>query len=354
MNKQNSRLPEVTVILCSRNGMPYLGEQIRSILNQEGQEGAGPEAGDGKENGLFRLRLVISDDVSDDGSVDVARAAAAAYPDRVRFIGRRKPSGGAALHFMTVLKKLKEEQSGQDAPVYWMFSDQDDVWHPDKIRESLAAMEAAESLHGSGTPVLLHCDMRIVNKYGRQLSPSYVRYQGMSPERNRLSQLLVQNNVTGGAMMMNGPLVSLLASKPVPEHMVMHDHWIALTAAAFGKIVFLDRALYDYRQHQTNVLGAAKGGLFREVLGRFGLFRKDGKTKKDMDAHSRSVYDALFRQAAEFGRQYGKELSQENRKLLSVFVRMRKAGRLVKIAAILRYGFTFNRLHRTVGECLFL
>ena len=73
-----------------------------------------------------------------------------------------------------------------------------------------------------------------------------------------------------------------------------------------------------------------------------------------MDRHSLDVYTALFRQAAEFGRQYGKELTPKQLKMLRAFVGLRKKSRPAKIFTILRYGFTFNRLHRTAGECLFL
>ena len=36
----------------------------------------------------------------------------------------------------------------------------------------------------------------------------------------------------------------------------MHDHWFALTAAAFGKIVFVKKTTMCYRQHQKNFYGA--------------------------------------------------------------------------------------------------
>ena len=47
-------------------------------------------------------------------------------------------------------------------------------------------------------------------------------------------------------------------------------------------------------------------------------------------------------------------MSPEQRKMLLTFVSLRKMNRAQKAAAILKYGFTFNRLHRTVGECLFM
>ena len=36
----------------------------------------------------------------------------------------------------------------------------------------------------------------------------------------------------------------------------MHDSWLALVAAAFGAIGFVDRPLVRYRQHAGNVVGA--------------------------------------------------------------------------------------------------
>ena len=371
----------VNVILCSRNGEKYLRAQIESILKQTEPS----------------VRLLLSDDASTDKTREIEQEYAEQYPDRVRVRFRTTPSGGAARHFFLALQYYAGETgdgslspdrrkaaAGRTEPggaassgssQYYMFADQDDIWHPDKVEKTLAAMKEAEaSAEAAGktdtalcpAPVLVHCDMRVVDEEGQEIAPSYVKYQQMSPERCGLNQLLVQNNVTGGALMMNEALVQLILSRPVPRRAVMHDHWIALAAAAFGKIVFLDEALYDYRQHGTNVLGASKGSRVREVLDRLGLFRKDGKTKKEMDRHSASVYEALFRQAAEFGRLYGTPagvevsaaaemvLSPEQRKMLLAFVSLQKMNRAQKAAAILKYGFTFNRLHRTVGECLFM
>ena len=356
----------VNVILCSRNGEKYLRAQIESILKQTEQS----------------VRLLISDDVSSDRTQEIEREYAEQYPERVKVRFRTVPSGGAARHFFLALQYFAEETgdgslspsgqspSGQSpSGQYYMFADQDDIWHPDKVEKTLAAMREAEAAAACSLPLLVHCDMRVVDEEEQEIAPSYVKYQQMSPERCGLNQLLVQNNVTGGAMMMNEALVRLILSRPIPRHAVMHDHWIALAAAAFGKVIFLDEALYDYRQHGSNVLGAAKGSRVREVLDRLGLFRKDGKTKKEMDRHSASVYEALFRQAAEFGRQYetpaGRReekkdqgtstvLSPEQRKMILAFVSMRKMNRAQKTATILKYGFTFNRLHRTAGECLFM
>ena len=323
----------IEVLLCSRNGERYIREQAESILAPEGPE----------------LRLRVSDDCSTDGTIGIVRELAEHFPGRVSFVRRSEPTGGAARHFLTALRETDLSEAR-----YVMLSDQDDVWHPDKAGKTLSAMLEAEKTCGSDTPLLVHCDMRVVDEALGEIAPSYARYQKMSPERTKLCQLLVQNNVTGGALMANTALLKLVKEKPVPEHALMHDHWLALIAAAFGRIVYIDEALYDYRQHGANVLGAEKGGMLREVLGRLGLFRKDGLTKADMDERSGRVYAALFSQAAEFGKLYRDELSEKDLGTLQAFLRLRLQSRPVKIFNILRYGFTFNRLHRTAGECLFL
>ena len=124
-----------------------------------------------------------------------------------------------------------------------------------------------------------------------------------------------------------------------------------LVAAAFGKIGFLDRALYDYRQHGDNVLGAKKGGALSEMKRRLGL---SGESLKEMNEKSGAAYRALFLQAEEFRRQYGKELPAEAKKTLDDFLALQHKTRIGKAVGILRGGFTFNLPHRTLGELLFL
>ena len=237
-----------------------------------------------------------------------------------------------------------------------MLSDQDDVWLPDKVEKTLARMQADEAAcrvagetHAS---ILVHCDSRIVDRALREIAPSFVAYQKMTPSRAKLQQLLVQNNVVGGALMMNRALAERITE--IPAHCVMHDQWIALVASAFGHIDFVPESLYLYRQHGDNVLGAGKGSRIMEILGRFGIGRKDGKTKAEMDAHSQSVYREMFLQAESFRRCFDAELSTKQKHLLDEFTAIPKRSRLGKICTILRYGFTYNLFHRTVGECLFI
>lgn len=325
----------VTVLLCTYNGAAYVRAQLQSILDQTVQD----------------LHVVVSDDGSTDETLSIVEAMAAAHPGRITILRQDPPTGSAQRHFLKLLV-----ERAYDMADYIMLSDQDDVWLPEKVEKTLARMQADEAAcRAAGevnASILVHCDSRIVDRALREIAPSFVAYQKMTPSRCRLRQLLVQNNVVGGALMMNRALAERITE--IPAHCVMHDQWIALVASAFGHIDFVPESLYLYRQHGDNVLGAGKGSRIMEILGRFGIGRKDGKTKAEMDAHSQNVYREMFLQAECFRNCFDAELSVQQKHLLDEFTAIPKRNRLGKICTILRYGFTYNLFHRTVGECLFI
>lgn len=325
----------VTVLLCTYNGAAYVRAQLQSILDQTVQD----------------LHVVVSDDGSTDETLSIVEAMAAAHPGRITILRQDPPTGSAQRHFLKLLV-----ERAYDAADYIMLSDQDDVWLPEKVEKTLARMQADEAAcraaGEANASILVHCDSRIVDRALREIAPSFVAYQKMTPSRCQLQQLLVQNNVVGGALMMNRALAERITE--IPAHCVMHDQWIALIASAFGHIDFVPESLYLYRQHGDNVLGAGKGSRIMEILGRFGIGRKDGKTKAEMDAHSQNVYREMFLQAECFRSCFDAELSVQQKHLLDKFTAIPKQNRLGKICTILRYGFTYNLFHRTVGECLFI
>lgn len=141
-----------------------------------------------------------------------------------------------------------------DAP-YLLFCDQDDVWKEDKIEKSLNAMVEGEITYGQKTPLLVHTDLEVVDSTLHQINPSFTRYAGLHPTRKPFfDRLLHRNFVTGCTVMINHSLKQL--STPLPSDCVMHDWWIALCAAAFGEILYLDEPSVCYRQHGGNTLGA--------------------------------------------------------------------------------------------------
>ena len=121
-------------------------------------------------------------------------------------IYREKPSGGAEHHFLQLLS----EADGR----YVMLSDQDDVWLPEKMRLLYNEIQKMEEKWGDHMPILLHSDMEVVDEDKNRIADSYFTYQKISPERTKLCQELVQNNVTGGAVIMNQAMLSYFKQIP--------------------------------------------------------------------------------------------------------------------------------------------
>lgn len=338
----------ITVLTAAYNGEMYIREQMDSILGQT-CEG---------------IRIVVSDDCSSDKTPDILAEYVEKYPDRVAVIRRREPSGGAARHFLGLLSMMARMGRGDEEKMgaalipelcpdaagqlrdmarsaYFMLSDQDDVWLPDKAQTLLLRMEEMEQTVGREMPILVHSDLKVVDRELNCISPSFFQYQKISPERTSLPQLLVQNNVTGGAVLFNRPLLALLERSP--GSCLMHDSWLALVAACFGRIGWVDQPLYLYRQHGDNALGAEKG----DNLEGAGQRLKDG-------AGARENYRKMFGQAASLLEVYSDRLSENQKKILTEFTKIPRRSRLGKMYAILRYGFTKNTRLRTLGQLLFI
>jgi glycosyltransferase involved in cell wall biosynthesis len=124
-------------------------------------------------------------------------------------------------------------------------ADQDDEWRPDKLA----------SLHGGFGPrtTLVYSDMRLVRPDGTVLSPTY--WASRRNNYSNFASLLLANTVTGAASMFRRELLDVLLPFPPAFGDAFHDHWLSCVALACGEMRFVDRPLYDYVQHQGNVVG---------------------------------------------------------------------------------------------------
>jgi glycosyltransferase involved in cell wall biosynthesis len=238
--------PSVQVLMATYNGHDYLPAQLDSLMQQHG----------------VVVSLLVRDDGSGDDTRAIIDAYALRYPGQIARI-ESADRLGAAGSFYALLRA-----STQD---YIAFCDQDDVWDADKLAVLLARLKSLEALHGSSTPLLVHSDLRVVDADLTPIADSMWAHGGINPERNGLVDLLFQNTVTGCATLVNRALV--LRATPAQPVTVMHDHWLALHAAALGHIGVERRALIRYRQHGRNVVGARHGwlrGMSQQIRKRLG------------------------------------------------------------------------------------
>ncbi|WP_408069578.1 glycosyltransferase family 2 protein [Butyrivibrio sp. JL13D10] len=327
----------IAILMCTYNGEKYIQEQIDSILSQTCKD----------------YILYISDDGSTDTTVEITKKYAETYPDKVKLIHLNQLHNGACMHFL----KAMQEPIIMEAD-YVMFSDQDDIWHPDKVEVTLKAMQDLEQEKydaGNGVktdiPLLVHCDARLMDNNKTIYSPSFTEYANLNQSKATFSHLLVQNTVTGAAMMMNKALTQKLTR--IPEKSMMHDHWIALVAATFGEIKFIDKQLYDYRQHIENVLGANKGGLYEEVIGFWGGRAEKKRKRKEVREQVRQNYANMIYQAQELNRIYGDALPKDKQNILHSFISIPQKNAIARVYTILRHNITCDNWYRVIGQCSF-
>lgn len=230
--------PRIAILLPTWNGERFLRAQVDSLLAQDYPD----------------FIIVCRDDGSRDASPAIIAEYAARQPQRFHVVPADGRNLGASGSFGFLLGYVLAHKAELGLSSAWVMpSDQDDVWHRDKLRRSMARMQALEAAH-PGLPLLVHGDLEVVDESLVSIAPSFVRYQGLQPLRNSFARLLVSNTVTGCTALCNEAL--LRRALPIPAAAVMHDWWLALVAGAFGRLSFIDEPLLLYRQHGANTIGA--------------------------------------------------------------------------------------------------
>ncbi len=301
------RLPAVDVCLATYNGGPFLEAQLASLWAQTDQD----------------FRILARDDGSSDGTQAILAAQAKAYPERFILLTSASIGGGARGNFGALL-------AAASAP-YIACCDQDDVWESDHIAVLRCAMAALEVCHGRDVPLLVHSDLRVVDADLREISPSLWHFQHLDPGRTRLAPLLMQNVVTGCAMLANRACVQ--CSLPIPPECMMHDWWMTLVCAAFGALAATPEATVLYRQHWANALGAQR----RIDLPAYWRRLRDGGVLGP--AEFRASIDPNLAQGRAFLARYFYKLPSKAAGTVAAFAALETAGWWHRRWLVVRYGF---------------
>ncbi|MDO4266853.1 MAG: glycosyltransferase family 2 protein [Eubacteriales bacterium] len=312
----------ITVLMAVYQGKRYLEQQLDSILAQ-----------------TVPVQLWISDDGSDDGSRELLEQYRQWYPKQIFLHHRAKELRdsfpGAAGNFAWLLSLAAKDGRAE----YVMLSDQDDVWFNNKVKLMVRRMRQLEKGLGSQCPVLLHSDMEVVDEQLNRIHESFFQYAKCNPERTSFAELLVENPVTGGAVMMNRALLSLADN--LPRACFMHDWWLAMTASCFGVIDYINEPLYQYRQHDGNVLGAKRTGSAEDIRER--LFK--GRQVEEN-------YRRMIRQARAFGRQFGERMDGRQRMILNAFLALPYQSAAGRLQNIVRNRFFKSSRLQTAAMCV--
>jgi glycosyltransferase involved in cell wall biosynthesis len=202
--------------MATYNGEAYLKEQLDSVASQT----------------CLPDELIISDDHSTDGTVEIAKAFSrhAAFPVTL-FEGQQ--NRGYAKNFIFAI--------GHCSGDLIMPADQDDLWTENKI-ERLVQNAACCS-----EQVFSH-DIEIFSEPPKSIfHQSYYHYL-------RAQGFAVSVNIKGCSMAVRRSFIEAVGWPP-PSVNISHDVWLNLLATALGTRLCIEEQLLKHRLHQRNTSG---------------------------------------------------------------------------------------------------
>ena len=224
----------IEILLSTFNGEKYLEEQINSLFSQTRKD----------------WTLTIRDDGSSDGTLGIIKHYQDLYPGKIKLLNDQKGRLGSSLSFGVLLQEASSE--------YIMFCDQDDHWVPDKIEITYQRMLDL-SRNNPDTPLLVFTDLSTADETLEITEQSFMAHQKIYPEIiHDATKLLAMNVVPGCTMMINQ--FSKKFVLPIPASNIVHDQWIAVNIAHYGKIDFISIPTVLYRQHGKNAVGSNEVG----------------------------------------------------------------------------------------------
>ncbi|PLS30669.1 glycosyltransferases involved in cell wall biogenesis [Bifidobacterium margollesii] len=209
------QVPHVVVVMSTFNGAKYLERQLDSIFAQTGVD----------------VDCFVRDDGSSDDTVALLRRYAEHQP-RLAFIAGQNV--GWKRSFLTALSQ---------APVadFYAFSDQDDIWKPEKIRVTI---ETIPENQRSGLS-FAHCNKLKVDDDLKE----WPRQQHKIPSPSSLQWATLNGYAQGCALVMTKQLRDLVVrSMPLDENWG-HDYWVGLLGYLFGHVYYTPEPLLYHVIH---------------------------------------------------------------------------------------------------------
>jgi len=225
-----------SVALCAYNGERFLNQQIESILSQT----------------LPLDEIIICDDKSTDGTVALINNFLKQYPDKIKFV-QNAENVGAIKSFERCIK----ECSGDIV----FLSDQDDVWHEDKVARMLSVFKKDPKA------LLVFSDGDLIDENGNGLSGTLWSKWNFTSELQKEWQnnniaftYLIKNHnkITGATVAFRKELKGVIFPFELPATM-WHDTWLGIIAAGNGGLRFITEPLIHYRVHNNQQIGIGNG-----------------------------------------------------------------------------------------------
>lgn len=219
---------DLIIAMATKNGAAFLDEQLRSLSKLE--------------NCKFEVLVV------DSNSSDETRLI---LKDWSRFLNIRianKNFQSSSESFAWLLREVPKNS-------YVAFSDQDDIWHPNKISKLLELGE-------SDQPTLYCSSRSYIDSVGNFAGKRSAR---LSVKDFSIANALVENLVFGNTILIN-PTGVRLAQRYL---LAPRKHWdwhLYLIFILAGNIRYLDQPTIFYRLHDSNEIGIRRFVRIKQVI----------------------------------------------------------------------------------------
>lgn len=224
---------KVSIAMATYNGARYVVEQLESLARQT----------------HIPDEVVVSDDCSNDTTVALIESFAQDAPFKLRVVKNEKTKG--------YRENFMQAASLCCNPII-AFCDQDDIWHPEKISETLKCFD-------DPSVMLVHHNANVVDANGRFLRVAL-------NERMLREKLAPRFFALGFTEVFRSELLAfsylrdLSIDHQKPSQELAHDQWMFFLAASLGKVVYIEKPLVDYRQHERNAYGLKAENLLARTL----------------------------------------------------------------------------------------
>lgn len=220
---------KVVVLLASYNGITWLPDQIKSILNQLNVD----------------IALFISDDSSQDGSYGYLQQSAVT-DSRIKVLPQTEKFGSAGNNFYRLIQEVNITNYD-----YVAFADQDDIWQQDKLIRHIKLMQE-HGVDGVSSNVLAfwaNGKKKIINKSQPQRELDFL-FESAGPGCSFLMTPWLVNKVRE----------QLTDKNSLAKDIFLHDWLTYAICRAHGHRWLIDsNPSVNYRQHENNVIGANAG-----------------------------------------------------------------------------------------------
>lgn len=287
----------IDILLATYNGEKYLDEQLKSIENQT----------------YKNWYLIIRDDGSKDNTINILNNFKKKYPDKVKIINDGISSGSAKNNFFKLMSYSENE--------YISCCDQDDIWLDNKLEIMYEELKKLENENTNQIPLLVHCDLYVVDQNMNIIADSFFDYSLFNKHAETINCFLLENYVTGCAMMFNRKLKDYMVKDYNLNKIYMHDWLAALIAYGFGKGKFINKSLIKYRQHENNSVGAKSAKKLSTMI---------ANAKRGFK-FARKVVTDTYEQVEEFYRVNKDEVDQIHLKIIKEYANLKNKNKISRL-----------------------